>query len=206
MSQRIPALALALFLALAAFPGAAPAYDLPQVCIDAHKLQHTPSPDQDRVITLYTECLKGDLSPKNRAVALLNRGNAKFRQGSFDAAFSDYTASISIHPLAKAHNSRGVVKKRKGDVDGALEDYARALELDSKYFEAYYNRGIAKKSIGDLEGAVADYTRSIECNPRHAKSYGNRAFVYQALGRIDQAKADAARARELDPEVKAPTF
>lgn len=201
---RILSFALCLYVVL--WVGGASAYDLPQACIDAHTLQQTPDPDRERVIALYTECLKGDLSPKNRAVALLNRGNAKFRIGSLDEAFSDYTASITIHPLAKAHNSRGVVKKRKGDTDGALEDYARALEIDPNYYEAYYNRGISKKSLGDLEGAAADYTRAIECNPRHAESYGNRAFVYKALGRIDEAKADAARARELDPEVKAPTF
>ncbi len=200
-------LCLALGLALCVLDTTpAASYELPQVCREAFAMQREPSPDRARIIELYGQCLQGDLSPKNRAVALLNRGNARFRGDDLDGALADYDASIASAPLAKTHNSRAVARERKDDVEGAFADYARAMELDPGYHEPYYNRGIARKKRGDLAGAVQDYTQALERMPTHAKSLGNRAFALKDLGEMERAKADAARAKELDPGVRVPTF
>ncbi|HWB59315.1 MAG TPA: tetratricopeptide repeat protein, partial [Chthoniobacteraceae bacterium] len=54
----------------------------------------------------------------------------------------------------------------KGDHDGAIADYDRAIELDSKFADAYYDRALAKKAKGDQEGASADFNKAHALNPK----------------------------------------
>lgn len=85
--------------------------------------------------------------------------------------------------------NRGVARHQAGDLPGAISAYTRAIELDSKYDDAYNNRAVAYMAQKDYVAALADLTRSLELAPSDA-AYNNRGGVYFSQNRIEEAIAD----------------
>ena len=73
-------------------------------------------------------------SPRNRAVAYKNRGNAWNAKGDDDRAIADYSEAIGLDPkYAIAYNNRGrswLCKKR--DYDRAIADFGEAIRARSE--------------------------------------------------------------------------
>lgn len=64
----------------------------------------------------------------------------------------------------------------------ALISFNKAIELDSKYYQAYYMRANTKKMFEDKHGAMKDYNKTIELKPDLSEAYferGNIKFVLQ---------------------------
>ncbi len=102
--------------------------------------------------------------------------------------------------MAFAFSGRGSAYYAKGDHDRAIADHTRAIELDSKFTNAYASRGYAYAAKGDHDRAIADYTRAIELDPKYAIAYINRGWAYAAKGDHDRAIADYDRAIGLKPD------
>ena len=69
---------------------------------------------------------------------------------------------------AVAHYTTGCGYLEKGQWDKAIAEYNEAIELYSKYVEAYFYRGYAYDEKGKHEKAISDFTKAIEINPRFA--------------------------------------
>jgi tetratricopeptide (TPR) repeat protein len=54
------------------------------------------------------------------------------------------------------------------DHSGAITDYTKAIELNSKYTNAYYNRGISRKSTEDIDGACVDWAKAARLGEKKA--------------------------------------
>jgi len=54
-----------------------------------------------------------------------------------------------------AYNDRGLAFAHKGDFDRANADLTQAIQIDPKYFAAYFNRGVGPKALADLTEANA---------------------------------------------------
>ena len=63
----------------------------------------------------------------------------------------------------------------------AIADYDKAIELNPKYFNAYYNRGTAKDGLKQYKESIADYDKAIELDPKYFDAYYNRGFAYLEL-------------------------
>jgi tetratricopeptide (TPR) repeat protein len=85
-------------------------------------------------------------------------------------------------------------------VSGALTDFNKAIELNSKYTDAYSHRGVLKYGLNDVSGALADYSKAIDLDPQNVISYVNRAYLKETLNDISGALADYNKAIELDPQ------
>lgn len=96
--------------------------------------------------------------------------------------------------------NKGISKLNAGDTDGAIAAFDEAIQLNSKFVEAYAMRGNAKNQKGDLDGAIAEYTKAIEINPRYDLAYVNRAIVRDRKNDLDGAISDADAAIALDPK------
>ena len=86
------------------------------------------------------------------------------------------------------------------DLTKQIELYDQAIELSSKFAEAYNNRAITKSKLGQKDQAIEDFNKAIELNPEDAEAYYNRANTKSDLGQKDQAIEDYNKAIELNPE------
>ncbi len=114
--------------------------------------------------------------------------------------FDDYNFRSSTSPPKKAieQYNRGVQLHDKGDLPGAILAYSRAIELHSKYADAYNNRGVAHMSQKDYAAAVVDFTRSLEIVPSDA-AYNNRGNIYFSQQKTEEAIADFTAGLKLKP-------
>lgn len=167
MSPRACVLLLALAVCAAAWPGAARAYDLPQVCMDALALQRQGlAEDQERIAAMYAQCLGGDLSPGNRAIVHNNRGHALNLMGDKAGALEEYSEALRLNPeYADAYYNRASVLDDMGDLAGAIADYDKAIALNPGHAMAYGNRAFVYKKLGETEKARADAARALELDP-----------------------------------------
>lgn len=142
------------------------------------------------------------------------------KESTVDLAISDFTdairlkteviASVTENParvkrlkkeLAGAYVSRGTARYwKKDESDNAITDYTNAIELDSKYADAYNYRGISYLSNGDVDNAIADYTEAIKLDPEYADAYKDRATAHFGNNDFDNAIIDYTKAIQLDPD------
>lgn len=91
---------------------------------------------------------------------------------------------------ATLHNRLGSLLVQKGFPKDAEREFERALNLDSKFYPAWYNLGLVRASRGDALGARRAFNRTISNKPGHA------AALFQ-LGLIEEQRRNTERAVEL---------
>ncbi len=119
-------------------------------------------------LTICNKALKSaDLSRKDRAATLVNRGINYTRSERHALALADFENALKISPtLAEAFINRGNTFIFTNQFDRALADYNRALELGAKEAHAaYYNRGLAYEALKDLEHAYLDFLQAQKLRP-----------------------------------------
>ncbi len=97
------------------------------------------------------------------------------------------------------------------DFNCQIINLTKAINLDSKYVDAFYNRGTSYAKKGNFAEAIKDFEQAIRLNPGFADAYQNRAFAYRAQGNFDDALLDlvsidvpakALKRLAEDPELK----
>ena len=83
---------------------------------------------------------------------------------------------------------KGVAKYIMGNYPVALQYFNKAIEVDSRFADAYFYRAIVKNLLHDSKGAMEDYASAIQQNPIYGAAYLNRA-----LAEIVAAKDDACK-------------
>ena len=66
----------------------------------------------------------------------------------------------------------------KKDFNNAKKFYLKAIQIDSKYVEAYDNLGLVYRRLGELDNAIEYYKKSIELFPDGQMAHQNLAVVY----------------------------
>lgn len=98
----------------------------------------------------------------------------------------------------EAFNMRGVAYQEKGQYKNALLDFDRAIELNPKFYKAYYNRALTNTLTKNLETAKEDYDKAIELEPQNAELYLNRGFLMAELELFKFAFQDFDKTIQLD--------
>jgi len=91
---------------------------------------------------------------------LLEKADAYFEAGDFEAAIREYDAAISIDgPTEDLLSLRGGAKFRLGDYRGADADPSRAIELNDRDPHLYLLRGLSRSLFKppDREGTCSDF-------------------------------------------------
>lgn len=88
--------------------------------------------------------------------------------------------------------------KKDNDQKLKIEFYSKAIELDSKYVDAYVNRAIAYYNLGKYRLAMDDYTKAIELKPNDPSIYNRRGYSYYLLGEYRKLLSDYTKAIKLD--------
>jgi poly(3-hydroxybutyrate) depolymerase/lipoprotein NlpI len=138
-----------------------------------------------------------DLAPKiNQAAWAFLKTNKLEADPHFDE-YKFRGQGARSREASEAYNL-GLERQRAGDLPAAIAAYRKAIELDTRFPEAYNNRGIAYFNQGENLLAIADFTHSIELAPSES-AYNNRGNALLALKRTKEAIADFTLAIGIKP-------
>ena len=82
-------------------------------------------------IAACTAIIRSDrLTPPNRALALIHRGNAYAAERQYGQAITDYDEAIKLNaPDDSAYIQRAIANRAMGNLDAAIADYGEAIRL-----------------------------------------------------------------------------
>lgn len=97
-------------------------------------------------------------------------GLAYFHLQRFDEAIPQFTKAIEFalkdeglkYRAPTFLYNRGVCRLMIKEYQGAADDFSAAVELDSKFAQAYHNRGTAYVNLKDLSAACSDFRKAKE--------------------------------------------
>ncbi len=168
---RTTLLASALFaLPLAAIPLAAEAASTVYgngPAQDCYQAALTGRTDPGAIRDCDTAMMGSELTARDRAATMVNRGVIRLQRREARAALSDFDVAIAWRPdIGEAYVNRGAALIRLGDYSGAIASINRGLELGSEDpQEAYFNRAVANEKLDNLPAAYADYRKALELKP-----------------------------------------
>ena len=82
---------------------------------------------------------------------------------------------------AQQHYQRGLQLLKKGDMQAAVESLRKALEIDSRFFDAHLALGSALQQMGDVDAAIVQYRQAVEIKPSVAEAHSYLAVSYTHL-------------------------
>lgn len=107
------------------------------------------------------------LSRRDRAATLVNRGILFNRQKRMGEALEDFNAALKINSrLGEAYLNRGNSRFFSKQIKAALGDYDMAIRHNSpELHAAYFNRGLAHEALGQIREARQDYESALALKP-----------------------------------------
>jgi tetratricopeptide (TPR) repeat protein len=103
---------------------------------------------------------------------LVNKSEASFKQGDWDAAIAAASGAITLDPNNEvAYTNRAGAYAKKGKLKEAMQDCNSAIRINPYFPLAYNNRGYALELSGQLPQATLDYEMS--CNMRNELGCAN---------------------------------
>ncbi len=111
---------------------------------------------------------EGNLSRRDRAATMVNRGILFMHARALDRAISDYRVAIRLQPkIAESHVNLGIALLQRGGQDRlAIAALTQGLELGPSRPEiAYYTRAVAHEIAGNAREAYEDYIAAAAARP-----------------------------------------
>lgn len=100
---------------------------------------------------------------------------------------------------ADLHNDLGVLLVQKGFPKDAAREFERAIDLDRRYYPAWYNLGLVRASFGDELGARRALRRTVSLKPGHAAALFQLGLIEERRNHTDRAIALYAKAYGINP-------
>jgi len=99
----------------------------------------------------------------------------------------------------RAHSSLGDAYFHKKLYDKAEEQYKKALELNSKYSDAYYNLGNIYMERNLDDKAIQMYNKVLELDPFYVKALNNLGIIYSRKDQLDKAERQYKQILKMNP-------
>jgi tetratricopeptide (TPR) repeat protein len=159
---------------------------------------------RERAIALWSILIdKAGVPPKDRALALRNRGIASREGGQTTNAIDDFTAVIDMldapadQKMLALHN-RGVALGKSGETTEEIADYTTVIDMPDASADwkakALNYRGITWGQIGEITKEIADYTAVIDMPgapaDQKAQALCDRGIALGKSGETTQEIAD----------------
>ncbi|MEU6427619.1 tetratricopeptide repeat protein [Microbispora sp. NPDC046973] len=149
-----------------------------------------------------TETIMSDAIAKEPGLVLAynSRGIARFRDGNYTDATSDFERTVELDPdFVLAHHYLGLIKYHYGDYTGALSELDYEVSRLPTFPAAYSERGKTKIALRDYPGAYADLSTAIAYDPQLTEAYYSRGVAGIELGNPQGAISDLNAAIGLLP-------
>ena len=109
---------------------------------------------------------------------------------------------MNINEEARKYFEIGGIFYIQKNYEESLNCYTKAIELASRYRDAYYARGTVYNKLGKYEETIKNYTKAIEIDSRYKEVYNDRGYIYTILKRYKEALEDFNEAIKIDPNYK----
>ena len=167
-------------------------------------------------LIVFTGC-----SNANAIKSYLKYGDSLVKLEKYDEALKAYDKAISLNPkCSEAYLGKGQTYYEKvlayyskamennstqkipipEDTNNSEQAYDKAIELDSKYAEAYYGKGQLYTQEGENDKAIQSYDKAIQLKPNYAEAYFGKGHIFNYNGETDQAIQAYDKAIELKPD------
>lgn len=114
-----------------------------------------------------------------------------YRENALNAS----ARALELAPdLAEVHVSAGLASLVCTDYESAETQFKKALELNSKLFEAYYYYGRTQVHSGNLAMAADLFRQAADVDPTDFRSRCLRVQILRGLGRTEEAAREAKEA------------
>ena len=80
------------------------------------------------------------------------------------------------------------IKNTRGLINNSIKEFVNAVNLNSKYYEAYNAMGVATLKLGNKNDAVDLFNTALKINPSFATAYDNIGIVEMMNGNLDSAE------------------
>ncbi|WP_204055777.1 tetratricopeptide repeat protein [Microbispora corallina] len=150
-----------------------------------------------------TETIMSDAIAKEPGVAFVHnsRGIARFRDGDYAGATTDFQRTIALDPdFVLAYHYLGMTKYNKGDYAGALGDLDYEVSRLPTFGAGYSERGKTKIALKDYRGAYTDLSTALTYDPQLVEAYYFRGVAEIELGNPQGARSDLDTAIGLFPQ------
>jgi len=102
------------------------------------------------------------------------------------------------------HNELGALLVQKGFPKDAERELERAVNLDKRYYPAWYNLGMVRAARGDEGGSRRAFGRTVHYKPGHAMALFQLGLIEEKLQHSDRAVALYAKALSINPALIEP--
>ena len=104
------------------------------------------------------------------AAAAKEAGNAAFKAGRLEEAYTCYSSALAAAPSDEAlYSNRSATLAKLGRYAEALDDGKRAISLQPQWGKAYSRAGFAALHAGDEEAAYWFYANGLKAEPSNAE-------------------------------------
>jgi tetratricopeptide (TPR) repeat protein len=138
--------------------------------------------------------------------AWVNKGAAHAELEEYDEAVGAHREALSISEdsehAASAHTNLAYALWEWGRTEQALDHAERAVEVDTRFAQAWYNRGFFLAERGLHEEALDCFDNAIRLGMRTAEVLEEKARCLDELGEREEAERVHAQAAELREEAE----
>ena len=142
----------------------------------------------------YDSALSHDSSS---ILVYFSRANTRYDLIQFLQSLDEKEDQISIGIDMPKAKSQVTSRDLENTFEMVNQDFTRAIEIDPRFYFAYYNRGVVNCKIGNYHKAIEDFSEAIRSRENFAEAIYNRGLIYILLNENQKGCEDLSRAGEL---------
>lgn len=121
---------------------------------------------------------------------------------TLDAQIAQTLDALRQNPdSATLHNELGHLLMAKDFPKDAAREFERAINLDSRFYPAWYNLGLVRASLGDQIGARRAFRRTVRLRKGHGPAHFELGLLEEKAGDKFAAVEHYAKALRHNPEL-----
>lgn len=128
---------------------------------------------------------------------ITNQANIFYAENDIKSAFNLFLSIPENERTAQNWLLLGNILQDQGKIDEAIFMYNRAIQVDDKYYKAYYNLGNIYLQDGRPNMAIEQYKKVIKLKPEYPYAHYNLGCAYIKLGKYGKAKFELLTATDL---------
>ncbi len=128
---------------------------------------------------------------------ITNQANIFYAENDIKSAFNLFLSIPEEERSPQNWLLLGNILQDQGKIDEAIFMYNKAIQIDEKYYKAYYNLGNIYLQDGRPNMAIEQYKKVIKLNPEYAYAHYNLGCAYIKLGKYGKAKYELLTATDL---------
>ena len=119
-----------------------------------------------------------------------------------DAQITATLDALRANPQAASlHNELGALLVQKNFPKDAAVEFERAVDIDRKFYPAWYNLGLVRASMGDADGANDAMERTVALKPGHPQALFQLGLTAEKAGQGQKAVRYYAKAYMHNPRL-----